>query len=290
MHSPISFSESASLVAFVLKMKTPFMKTKSYWSTFAFIGLLIFAYFWPNSGQEMNLLARLSPPNYLHWFGTDWLGRDMFSRTLKALMHSLSMTGIAIFFSAIIALILAIIANLNRGWNMLIDFIVDCALSLPSLLLLMILTVSFGSGSQGVMFAIALSHWPKLTRLCKSEIQSLMCYDYISHALNFGHKKIHVILQHAFPHVLPQWMTGMLLLLPHGLLHSAALSFLGFGSDPTRASMGKIFDEANSYLLTGQWWLAVLPGLMLVFTIILLSHCTRVWVRNNHLRAPSCCL
>lgn len=60
MHSPISFSESASLVAFVLKMKTPFMKTKSYWSTFAFIGLLIFAYFWPNSGQEMNLLARLS--------------------------------------------------------------------------------------------------------------------------------------------------------------------------------------------------------------------------------------
>lgn len=97
MHSPISFSESASLVAFVLKMKTPFMKTKSYWSTFAFIGLLIFAYFWPNSGQEMNLLARLSPPNYLHWFGTDWLGRDMFSRTLKALMHSLSMTGIAIF-------------------------------------------------------------------------------------------------------------------------------------------------------------------------------------------------
>ncbi|WP_211916964.1 ABC transporter permease [Vibrio sp. B1REV9] len=247
------------------------MKHHYLWPIFILLLLITLAIVWPNNGQEVNLMHRLQGPSWSYWFGTDWLGRDMFGRTLKALLYSLSISGAAVVLCSVIALLFAVIANVNKTLNSTVDFLVDALLSLPSLLLLIILTVVLGGGTQGIIFAVSLSHWPKLARLCKQEIHTLMNQDYIQYALGFGHNKWYAILRHALPHVLPQWMLGVLLLFPHVILHIAGMSFLGFGLNSSYPSMGKILSEANTYLLTGEWWLALFPGITLVVTTLLIS-------------------
>lgn len=247
------------------------MKQNHSWSVLILSLFLIIAILWPNSGQDVDLMNRLHAPSWAYWFGTDWLGRDMFGRTLKALLHSLSISGAGVILCALVALVLAVTGNVNPTLSLVIDFLVDSLLSLPSLLLLIILTVVFGGGTQGILLAVTVSHWPKLTRLCKGEIHAVMSLDYIHYALGFGHSRWYVILRHALPHVLSQWITGMLLLFPHVLLHIAGLSFLGFGLDATYPSMGRMLNEANTYLLTGEWWLALFPGVMLVMMTLLIS-------------------
>jgi peptide/nickel transport system permease protein len=247
------------------------MKHNHPWSVLILSLFLITAIFWPKSGDEIDLMNRLHAPSWEFWFGTDWLGRDMFGRTLKALLHSLSISGLGVILCSLVSLVLAVISNINQTLYSVIDFLVDSLLSLPNLLLLIILTVVFGEGTQGILLAVTLSHWPKLTRLCKGEIHAIMSFDYIHYALGFGHSKWYVILRHALPHVLPQWVTGMLLLFPHILLHIAGLSFLGFGLDTRHPSMGKMLNEANTYLLSGEWWLALFPGAMLIITTLLIS-------------------
>jgi len=247
------------------------MKHKQYSTVLILFLFLIITIFWPDNGQEIDLMNRLHPPSLTYWFGTDWLGRDMFARTVKALVYSLSLSGAAVILCAFIALFFAVAGNVNKTLNSIVDFLVDCLLSLPSLLLLIILTVVFGGGTKGILFAVSLSHWSKLTRLCKGEIHEVMCLDYIQYALGFGHGKWYVIFRHALPHVLPQWVLGMLLLFPHVLLHIAGLSFLGFGVSVAHPSIGRLLNEANTYLLTGQWWLALFPGVLLVAVTILIS-------------------
>ncbi|EOA8958795.1 ABC transporter permease [Vibrio harveyi] len=238
---------------------------------FIFILFLILIIFWPSDGQNIELSYRLQPPTWSYWFGTDWLGRDVFSRTLKALLYSFGVASFAVLLSSVIALVLSVISNIDRRLSSIINFLIDCTLSLPNLLLLIILTLAFGGGSTGIILAVAFSHWPKLTRLCKNEIHSIMSRDYIHYAISFGRKKSSIIMKHALPHLYPQWLTGTLLMLPHVILHIAGLSFLGFGSQQSYPSIGKMLYEANGYLLTGQWWLALFPGITLIVVTMLIS-------------------
>ncbi|MGR5234281.1 ABC transporter permease [Vibrio rotiferianus] len=235
------------------------------------ISLLTLIILYPSDGESINLSYRLQPPTVGYWFGTDWLGRDVFSRTLEALLYSFGIASCAVILSSIIALVLSIIGNINERFNYIISFLIDAALSLPNLLLLIILTLIFGGDSLGIILAVALSHWSKLTRLCKNEIHSIMNYDYINYAMRFGRNKSYVIMKHALPHIYPQWATGALIMLPHVILHIAGLSFLGFGSDQYFPSIGKMLYEANTYLLTGQWWLVLFPGMTLVLVTLIIS-------------------
>lgn len=251
------------------------MKTARSWSAVCLFLFLAIATFWPFDGQSVDLTNRLQAPSWTYWFGTDWLGRDMFARTLKAMVYSLALSGCAALLCSSIALIFAVLGNVNKTLCSGIDFLIDCILSLPNLLLLIILTITLGGGAKGVLIAVALSHWPKLTRLCKAEIHALMSQDYIRYATSFGYSRWYVIVRHIVPHILPQWITGTLLHLPHILLHIAGLSFLGFGLHSNHPSMGRILHEANAYLLTGDWWLVLCPGLVLVTVTLLVSHTIR---------------
>lgn len=204
------------------------------------------------------------PPCPAHLFGTDWMGRDMFARTLSGLSISIGLGVLSASISAGIALVLGIAAaTLGRKTDAVITFLIDLVMGIPHILLLILITVAFGKGFRGVAVGIALTHWPTLTRIVRAEVLQLRERPYIQIAEKLGKSKWYLIRRHMIPHVLPQFFVGLVLLFPHAVLHESSITFLGFGLSSKKPAIGIILAESMRYLITGQWWLAVFPGVLL---------------------------
>jgi len=204
-----------------------------------------------------------------HPFGTDWLGRDMLSRTLKGMSISIYIGLFASVISAVIAAILgAAAATLGKKVDAVITWFIDLVMGIPHLLLLILISYALGRGTFGVVVAVAISHWPVLTRIIRGEILQLKEANYIKIAEKLGQSKMKIVVKHMIPHVLPQFLVGLVLLFPHAILHEAALTFLGFGLPPEQPGIGIILSESMKYLSLGMWWLALFPGVVLLTTVL----------------------
>ncbi|QJQ95746.1 MULTISPECIES: ABC transporter permease [Halomonadaceae] len=212
--------------------------------------------------------ARLAPPGAAHWFGTDALGRDLFARTLKGLALSLWVGGAAAALGTLIALLLAGITALGRPFDAAVGLLVDSVLGLPHLILLILIAFALGGGTQAVILAVALTHWPSLTRLLRAEMLQILSTDYVLLSRHFGKSRRYILVHHLLPHLLPQCLVGFLLLFPHAILHEAALTFLGFGLTPGQPAIGVLLAESLRYLSAGYWWLGVFPGLGLLVMVL----------------------
>ncbi len=214
---------------------------------------------------QKNLLPQLSHP-----FGTDWLGRDMLSRTLKGLSISIYIGLFASSISAVIAAVLgAAAATLGKKVDAVITWFIDLVMGIPHLLLLILISYALGRGTFGVVVAVSISHWPVLTRIIRGEILQLKEANYIKIAEKLGQSKLKIVVKHMLPHVFPQFLVGLVLLFPHAILHEAALTFLGFGLPPEQPGIGIILSESMKYLALGMWWLALFPGAFLLLTVFL---------------------
>lgn len=208
--------------------------------------------------------AKNIAPCLEHPFGTDWMGRDMLARTLRGLTLSIGLGIISAAVSAGIALILGIAAaTLGKKADAVISFLIDLVLGIPHILLLILISVALGRGFRGVAVGIALTHWPALTRVVRAEVIQLRESPYVQIAEKLGKSKWHLIRYHLIPHVLPQFLVGVVLLFPHAVLHESSVTFLGFGLSSKQPAIGIILAESMRYLISGQWWLAVFPGALL---------------------------
>ena len=151
----------------------------------------------------------------------------------------------------------------------MISFVIDMIMRIPHILLLLLISYALGKGVKGVVVGVALSHWPSLARVIRAEVLQLKNSTYIQVAEKLGHSKIKTALKHMTPHIFPQFLVGLILMFPHAILHEAGITFLGFGLPAEQPAIGIILSESMKYLITGKWWLAVFPGAMLVFTVIL---------------------
>lgn len=210
------------------------------------------------------------PPETGHIFGTDWLGRDMFARTLRGLSISILIGIITAGISAFIALTLGIIAATGgRAADAVISFITDIVMGIPHILLLILICVAVGRGLPGIIIGVSLTHWPSLARLIRGEVMQLKESPYIKIAEKLGKSKFYIAKKHILPHLFPQFTVGLILLFPHAVLHEASVTFLGFGLSAGQPAIGNILSESMKYLITGKWWLAVFPGIFLVITVLL---------------------
>jgi peptide/nickel transport system permease protein len=220
------------------------------------------------AGLEISLQKRNQPPTLAHPFGTDWLGRDMFTRTLHGLSLSLWVGLLTASFSAVIALVLGTLsATLGGKVDAFIIWIIDVFFSLPHLVLVILIAFAVGGGVKGLIIAITITHWMNLARLLRAEVLQIKSSDYVQLSSKLGHSPLWIARNHILPHLVPQFLVGLILLFPHAILHEAGLTFLGLGLPPEIPAIGIILSESMRYLSTGYWWLAVMPGIALLLAV-----------------------
>ncbi len=208
------------------------------------------------------------PPSIEHIFGTDWLGRDMLARTLRGLFLSILLGAGTAAASAGIALICGILAAMSKWADGVILYLIDLVLGIPHLLLLILISLALGRGFRGVAVGILLTHWPSLARVIRGEILQLKESPYIWTSQKLGKSRLWIALHHMVPNVLPQFLTGMVLLFPHAILHESSVTFLGFGLSAEQPAIGILLSESMRYLILGNWWPALFPGILLVAVVL----------------------
>jgi len=224
------------------------------------------------TGMETDFTRRNLTPSLQYLFGTDWMGRDMFARTLAGLSLSIRIGLLTAAVSAAAALVLGTAAAvLGKKADAVISWCIDLVMGIPHILLVMLISIACGRGFAGVVAGVSLSHWPSLARVIRGEVLQLRAAPYILAAEKLGVGRLRIIAGHMVPHILPQFLTGMILLFPHAILHEASVTFLGFGLSSEQPAIGVILSESMRYLTTGKWWLALFPGLALVLVVILFA-------------------
>jgi peptide/nickel transport system permease protein len=233
-----------------------------------FAGLFLWAWLAGEQGLAVNFMQRNQPPSWDHPFGTDWLGRDMLVRTIKGLRISLGIGMAAALSSTFFALALGLAAaTLGRQVDRLVTGMIDVVISIPHLVMLILISFSLGGGAMGVIMAVALSHWTRLARIVRAEIMQLKSADYVRLSRRLGRRPLWIARHHLLPNLLPQFLVGLILLFPHAIMHAAGLTFLGFGLPPHMPAIGVLLSEAMRHISTGYWWLAVAPGVALLFFV-----------------------
>ncbi|MDR1041516.1 MAG: ABC transporter permease [Deltaproteobacteria bacterium] len=220
-------------------------------------------------GLAMNIAAAETPPCLQFLFGTDWLGRDMFTRTMIGLKNSLVVGLLSSLASVVIAFLLGFTGIFgSRRLDSLVSFLIDLCLGVPHLVLMVMISAALGGGKTGVVVAVALTHWPSLTRLIRAEVLQLKSEHYVLVARKMGKSPVFIAIRHVLPHLLPVVMVQAILLFPHAILHEAAVTFLGFGLSPMMPAIGVILNESTQYIAMGMWWLVVFPGFSLLLMVI----------------------
>lgn len=219
-----------------------------------------------------DLTARNLGPSWDHLFGTDRLGRDLLARVLSGLRLSLVVGVSAALVSGLLALVMACAAAVGgRLVDRAVTWLVDLFLALPHLVLLILLAFALGGGTRAVIIAVAVTHWPTLTRVLRGHARQVMSSDYVMIARQLGRGRWWIARRHVAPQLVGHFLVGTVLLFPHAILHEAALSFLGLGVDPAEPSIGVLLAESMRFLSAGAWWLAVLPGLCLLVVVKLVD-------------------
>ena len=193
-----------------------------------------------DAATRTDFLAKNLPPGPGHLFGTDWMGRDMFWRTLAGLATSIRVGLLAATVSALIALTLGTASALGgRRVDAAITWLIDLVLGVPHIVLLILISFALGKGYWGVTVGIAVTHWPSLARVVRAEVLQCRAAGFVEVAQKLGRSRVQIAVQHVLPYVLPQFLVGLALLFPHAILHEAAVTFLGFGLPPEQPAIGR---------------------------------------------------
>ena len=216
-----------------------------------------------------NFASANQMPSLEHLFGTDWMGRDMFQRTIAGLGLSLMVGFIASVVSTFISIILGLFSSFNKLSDEFVAGIIDLFGSIPHILLIILVSIMFGGGVFGVIMGVGLTHWTPLARVLRSEVKEISTKEYVHLAENLGKSKVWIAVKHILPLVVSQIIVGVILMFPHAIMHEAAITFLGFGLPPHEPAIGVILSESMHYLSSGYWWLAFYPGLSLLIVVLL---------------------
>lgn len=233
-------------------------------------GILVWGTTMPESAYAVDYGQKNLVPSAAHPFGTDHMGRDMLLRSVKGMSISLQIGIAAAFVSSCIALALGTLSAAFGGKvDQFVLWLVDLCMGVPHILLILMISVMMGGGIMGVSVGVIVTHWPRLTRIIRAEVMQLRTQPYILAARQYGYSWMTVARRHFVPHVLPQYIIGLVLLFPHAIMHEAGISFLGYGLPLDMPAIGIILSESMRYLALGMWWLAFFPGFLLLLVVLI---------------------
>lgn len=214
--------------------------------------------------NEASLTRALLPPSLAHPFGTDDVGRDIFTRVLYGGRIDLLFGLVTTYVSLVIGLALGALAGYFGGWlDTLVMRVVDMVISFPFIVLILAITAITGPGLFGAYVGVLAVSWALYARLTRGEMLALREKQYILTAKTLGFTHWRIIFVHSIPNLLRSNLVFSMSDMVLNILTLAALSYLGLGVTPPTAEWGSIIAQGQKYLFTA-WWISTLPGLVVV--------------------------
>jgi peptide/nickel transport system permease protein len=225
-------------------------------------------------GQSVNTLVS---PSHVHLFGTDELGRDVFSRVVWGARVSIPYSILVVVLSVGIGAIVGAVAGYFGGWlDEVLMRVVDFVFAFPSIILAMAIAAALGPNIRNAVIAIVVVSWPTYARVVRSLVISSMHSDFVLAARLLGPSSIRAMAVDVLPNVLGPLVVYATLGLGDAMLTLVGLSFLGLGSQPPTAEWGSMISDAQQYY--DRWWVALFPGLAIVSVVFSLN------ILGDHLR------
>ncbi|MGH7110791.1 MAG: ABC transporter permease, partial [Stellaceae bacterium] len=217
--------------------------------------------------QAIDPIHRLQWPSAAHWFGTDSLGRDVYSRTIYGARVSLIIGFSVAALATVLGLAIGLVTGYSRWTDAIVMRIMDGLMSIPSILIAIALMALTGASMKNVIIAITVGEVPRFTRLVRSLVLSLREMPYVEAAVASGTRSVRILWRHILPNTLPPLIVQATFTAASAMIVEAYLSFLGVGTPPIIPSWGNIMAEAQSLFLIA-YYLILFPGIMLSITVL----------------------
>jgi peptide/nickel transport system permease protein len=210
----------------------------------------------------------LQPPSWSHWFGTDHLGRDVFSRVVVAARLDLLISVSAVALSFVAGSVVGSLAGYFGGWiDRLSGRLLDTIMAFPLFVLAMGIVAAAGNTVENVVYATALINLPFYARVARAEVAVRRNAGFVLAARLSGNSDLRTLATQVFPNALPPMMVQISLNMGWAILNAAGLSFIGLGVRPPTAEWGIMVAEGANFIVSGEWWLALFPGAALMFAV-----------------------
>lgn len=234
------------------------------------LGVLLCMVFAPwlatHDPNGLDLAHRLAEPSSAHWFGTDEVGRDLFSRVLYGSRQSVGVGLFVAFAAGTVGGLLGCLSGVVGGWlDSVIMRVMDILLSVPSLVLIMALGAALGPSLFNAMLAITLVRIPAYVRLARGQALSIRQTGYVQAALTFGAGRWHLVGWHVLRNALAPLLVQLSLDIGGAILMASALGFIGLGAQQPTAEWGAMVATGRNYILD-QWWYSTFPGVAILIT------------------------
>lgn len=222
----------------------------------------------PYGINDVNVPDALQAPNGAHWFGTDELGRDVFSRVLVATQASMRVAVISVVFAVVVGVTIGVVSGYRGGWlDTIFMRIVDVMFAFPVLLLALAVVAILGPGVTTTILAIGIVYTPIFARVARASALSVLVEPYVSVSRSMGTGHLYILGRHILPNIAGPLVVQTSLSLAFAILSEAALSFLGLGIQPPQPSLGRMIFDSQGFV-TMAWWMAVFPGAAIFVTVL----------------------
>ncbi len=220
------------------------------------------------SPTAIDIQHTLLPPSFSHPFGTDDAGRDLYTRVIYGARESLGIGLGATGLAMSIALLLGFVAGLAGGLvDVVINRILEVAFAFPVLLLALLLISIYGPSVATELIAVGIGSAPGYARMVRGQVLNVRKAPYVEAADALGHRRLAVIRRHLFPNAMRPLVAMITLGIGQSIVWASGLAFLGLGVAPPSPEWGALLDSGREYITT-QWWLEVMPGLVIVLVAL----------------------
>ncbi len=245
----------------------------SVWASLAVAVVLVLAITLPGAlgagnPNATDPLLSLMPPSAQHWFGTDELGRDLYSRVVYGARYSVVIGVLAVLFAVVVGGILGLLAALGgRVLDEVLSRLFDLLSAFPSILMALLFATFFGRGTINLALAVGIAIIPAFGRIIRRQALAIRDSDFVTAAVTFGETRFRIVLRHVMPNVLTSVLLLAAIEVGAAILTVSGISFVGLGPERPAPEWGSLLAEGRTVASYG-WWPTVFPGLAIVATIL----------------------